>query len=86
MIDMIHSSHSFAQLWSGAFSAIGFGMLEVSKGWLGVSDRNFQSSSSKTKKAVHQSSGAACSRPQRSLGNAILNDAQKGLLPRIIDK
>jgi hypothetical protein len=54
-------------IWSAAYAAIGFGMLETAKGWLGVSDRAV--SEDKPAKATKEVN--IFSRHQRSLEHAI---------------
>lgn len=56
-------------VWSTAFAAIGFGMLETAKGWMGVSDLQYVPS--ETEKQPKSKEWKIFSRHQRTLEHAV---------------
>ena len=57
-------------IWSTAFAAIGFGMLETAKGWLGVADAAPAAPSSPSQ-TTEREDAKLFSRPQRMLDHAV---------------
>jgi hypothetical protein len=66
-------------IWSAAYAAIGFGMLETAKGWLGVSDQAVLEENPATLPAVKEAK--MFSRHQRSLEHAISDRYEEGNTP-----